>query len=134
MAQFARPDSDVTVGGWTPTPLYEKIDEATPSDADYIESATNPTSDLCEVGLSNVEDPEVSTGHVVRYRYAKNASGGNVIDLTVKLMQGAAEIASWTHNDISDTVTQAEQTLTGVQADAITDYTDLRLRFIANVP
>lgn len=134
MAQFARPDSDITIGTWTPTPLYEQIDEVTPSDADYIESAKNPANDTSEVGLSNVEDPEVSTGHIVRYRYKKDAAAGTVIDLTVKLMQGAVEIASWTHNDIGDTIVQAEQTLTGPQADSITDYTDLRLRFIANAP
>lgn len=134
MAQFARPDSDVAVGLWTPTPLYQQIDEVTPSDVDYIESAKNPVSDTCEVGLSDVEDPEVSTGHIVRYRYKKDAAGGNVIDLTVKLMQGAVEIASWTHNDIGDSIVQAEQTLTGPQADSITDYTDLRIQFIANVP
>lgn len=134
MAQFARPDSDVTIGTWTPTPLYQQIDEVTPSDVDYIESAKNPVNDTCEVDLSDVEDPEVSTGHVIRYRYKKDATGGNIIDLIVRLMQGAVEIASWTHNDIGDTIVQAEQTLTGPQADSITDYTDLRLRFIANVP
>ena len=39
--QFLRPDSDVAVGGWTPTPtspttLFDKIDEVTASDTDYI--------------------------------------------------------------------------------------------------
>jgi hypothetical protein len=41
LAQFLRPDSDISVGGWTPTPsspttLFDKIDEDTASDADYI--------------------------------------------------------------------------------------------------
>ncbi len=39
--QFLRPDSDITVGGWTPTPsspttLFDKVDEVTASDTDYI--------------------------------------------------------------------------------------------------
>jgi hypothetical protein len=39
--QSLRPDSDITVGGWTPTPsspttLFDKIDEVTASDTDYI--------------------------------------------------------------------------------------------------
>lgn len=42
--QFARPDADVAATGWTPTPsspttLYDKLDETTASDTDYI-SAT----------------------------------------------------------------------------------------------
>jgi hypothetical protein len=134
MAQFARPSSDISVGTWTPTPLYQQIDEVTPSDADYIQSALNPANDTCEVKLSAVEDPQGNTGHKVRYRYKKDASGGNQVDLTVKLMCAAVEIASWTHTDIPETITPAEQTLTGPQADAITDYSNLRLRFIANKP
>ncbi len=39
--QTLRPDSDIAVGGWTPTPsspttLFDKIDEVTASDTDYI--------------------------------------------------------------------------------------------------
>jgi hypothetical protein len=52
-------------------------------------------------------------------------------DLTVKLMQGTTVIASWTHLNVTGTWTQQNQTLTSAQANAITDYTDLRLQFIA---
>jgi hypothetical protein len=43
--QFSRPSADVAVGGWVPTPgtpttLFDKLDETTPSDTDYI-SATS---------------------------------------------------------------------------------------------
>ncbi len=42
--QFLRPDSDLVVAGWTPTPsspttLFDKIDEVTASDTDYISEA-----------------------------------------------------------------------------------------------
>ena len=42
--QYLRPDSDVTVGGWTPTPatpttLFDKLDEVLPADADFITEA-----------------------------------------------------------------------------------------------
>ena len=42
--QYLRPDSDVTVGGWTPTPttpttLFDKVDEVVPVDADFITEA-----------------------------------------------------------------------------------------------
>lgn len=136
MAQFARPDSDVAAGGWTPqggpVTLFDALNEITPDDLDFIESANNPALDTSEVGLSNVDDPAVSTGHVLRYRYAKDTAGGRQIDLTVTLLQGATTIASFNHVNISDVITQQNQTLTGPQADAITDYTDLRIEFIAD--
>jgi hypothetical protein len=52
VAQYARPSSDVTVNSWTPTPLYQQIDESTYSDSDYIQR--NATA-YCEVKLSSVE-------------------------------------------------------------------------------
>lgn len=131
MAQFGRPDSDVTVNSWTATPLWQKIDESTFSDADFI-SGDNNTNDSCEVGLSNVGDPLSSTGHVFRYRYRKSAAGGNARNITVGLYQGGTLIAEQTHNGISETFTAGSLTLTGTQADSITDYNDLRIRFTAS--
>lgn len=138
MAQFARPDSDVVDGGWKNTITasavdnYAAIDEATASDADYCYSANNPVNDELEVGLSNVTDPASSTGHVVRYRIGKEGNTNKVVDFTVRLRQGATEIAVWTHTNIAIGPTQFAQTLTSTQADSISDYTDLRLEFIAN--
>ncbi len=136
MAQFARPDSDVTTGGWTPNggpvSLFDTLNEIVIDDADFSESANNPTADLMEVGLSSIDDPVGNTGHVLRYRYQKDAAAGRQIDLTVSLLEGADVIASFVHVNIGNPwVTQA-QLLTSPQADAITDYTDLRIRFTAN--
>ena len=65
----------------------------------------------------------------MRYRYIKE--GTNTINLVVYLVQGTTTIASWTHNDIAATYTDAEQTLTSGEADSITNYSDLRVRFEA---
>lgn len=131
MAQFARPSSDVTTGAWTPTPLYAEIDESAASDADFI-SANISTNDFAEVALTDVSDPSVSTNHVVRYRYRKSASSGNSRSIQVALYQGGTLIASGTtHTPTTTTWTAGTFTLTGTEADAISDYTDLRLRFIA---
>lgn len=131
MAQFARPTSDVALGGWS-GPAFSAIDEATASDADFTTSPTAPSGSTLEVALGAVEDPQSSTGHVVRYRYQKGTSGGAQINLTVALMQGAAQIASWSHTNIANGWVTATQTLTAPQADAITNYGDLRLRFTAS--
>src|SRR6185503_17526767 len=49
--QFLRPTSDISVGLWSTTPLFNKIDEATIDDADLIVSATSPVNDTCECAL-----------------------------------------------------------------------------------
>jgi hypothetical protein len=134
MAQFARPDSEITVNSWSPstgTLIYPPIDEVTADNADYIESANNQ-SVIAEVGLSDVTDPESSTGHIFRYTYAKGASGGNARDIQVALYESTTQIAAGTnHTDISDVWATGSYTLNGTETDNITDYTDLRLRFIA---
>ncbi len=133
MAQIARPNSDVAVGSWEneggSTPLYASVDEtAANDDTDYVrchESAANP----CEVGLDTLTDPAVSSGHVVRYRYRKDAPQS--LDLTVRLLQGATTVASQAHADISTSYTDGSFTLSSGEADSITDYSDLRLEFEA---
>lgn len=72
--QFARPTSDISAGGWTPSTgadLYAMLDETVADDADYIQSATTPTNDTAELALSSVTDPAVSTGHIIRIRARK---------------------------------------------------------------
>ena len=145
MAQFGRPSADTNNdGAWTEddgtsTTIFSEIDESSADSADYIRSALAPTSDPYVTKLTTLEDPVSSSGHHVRYRYGKDASGGAQIDLTVQLRQGYTDegspgtlIKEWTHTDISDTPADADQTLSGGEADSITDYTDLYLRFVAN--
>ncbi len=142
MAQYARPDSDVTKGNWDDPNgnnndiLYDDIDEETPSDSDYIESPDDPSSESCEVGLSDVTDPESSSGHTIRVRYQAPESGGGqpaTIDFTIALMEGATERASWVEQpDPPTTWATASYTLTTGEADSIGNYANLRLRFTAN--
>jgi hypothetical protein len=126
--QLVRPISDITVGGWTTAPLWSKIDEVSADDTDFITSTGSAVADVSEVLIGSLSDPASSTGHKVRYRYQKDTGVGTV-NLTVRLMQGTTEIASWTHTNIANGWTTVEQTLTSGQADSITNYADLRLRF-----
>lgn len=144
MAQFARPSADTSIGTYTDqssgtTNIYTTIDETSPGDADYIKSVLAPSNAPYVAKLSTIEDPVSSSGHIVRYRYAKNAAGGAQIDLTVQLRQGYVSegspgtlIAQWTHANIAETFTTQSQTLSGAEADAITNYGDLYLRFVSN--
>lgn len=136
MAQFGRPATDITDGTWTTdtgsTALATAIDETSANDSDYIQSAIDPANDTVEIALGPITDPGSSAGHVFRYRIGK--TGTDPLDMTVSLRQGAStEIASWVHTNVSSTITTITQTLTGPQADAITNYADLRLRFVADV-
>lgn len=139
--QYARPDTDVTsVGTWADqagatTGLWQAIDETVPASADYVQAAAPASGDLYECSLTDVIDPALSSGHVVRYRHYKSPdAAGKQIDATVELRQGATVIASWAHTNLgalgADTDRPTAQELTAAQADAITSYPDLRLRFL----
>lgn len=144
MAQYGRPSADTSIGGYTDqlggtTNIFQKIDEAVADDADYVRSALAPSSAPYVTKFTAVEDPQSSSGHIVRYRYAKDAAGGATINLTVQLRQGYTNegspgtlIKEWTHSNIGESWTLAEQTLSSGEADSITDYSDLFLRFVAN--
>lgn len=141
--QVARPASDVSIGTWTndaggTTNLYQSIDEGTFSDADYIQSAVNPTTDLVKIRLGALVDPAVNTGHIARYRYMTDVVAGQQIDLVVRLYQadGTTVVASQSHTNIG-AVTAGNFTLSGAEADSIpsADYaTGLVLGFEATAP
>lgn len=144
MAQFGRPSTDTTREAWeeddgTTTDIFDQIDEASADDGDYIRSALVPTNDVYVTKLTGVTDPLQSSGHVVRYRYGKDTTGGAQIDLTVQLRQGYVNegspgtlIASQTHTNVAVFPVAGSFTLSGAEADSITNYSDLFLRFVAN--
>jgi len=150
MAQYAAPDADIVDGAWLDeaagnTNLFNGLPPAVPGapaagdDATYIESEANPSASACGFGLATLEDPASSTGHIMRWRRKKDASGGGQMDLTTQLrMTYVSEgsmgtlIGEKAETDVSDVVANDSYTLTGGEADTITDYADLQVRFLAN--
>ena len=134
MAQFARPSADSADGLWTDqaggTSLFGALDESVASDSDYIQSGDAPSADVVKIKLGSLTDPVSSTGHVVRYRIGKTGTG--TVNLTARLVQGTTTIAEWAHTDIAAGPTDVSQTLTGPQADSITNYADLYVEFQAD--
>jgi hypothetical protein len=143
-AVLATPDLDITNdNAWDDPPdgnnnniLYDDIDELTRNDADYVTSGPmtllGDQSETLEVGLSNVDDPQSSSGHKIRYAFKKSAPGNPQLDLTVTLLQGTTTIATTpTENNINQNFRLGEYVLSAAEADSITDYSDLRLRFNA---
>ena len=144
MAQFARPSADTFNGdGYVDqaagsSNIYTRIDEAVVDDADYIRSANNPTADVYVTKLTTVEDPSVSSGHVLRARCKKDLSNPDAMNITVQLRQGYVNegtpgtlIATLNQTGISTSFTTYEVTLSGVEADLITNYADLYIRIVA---
>ena len=138
--QILLPSTDSVDGAWTDqaggTSLAAAIDEATFDDADYIRSELNPSASGCRVKLSAGGDPHVSTGHEINWRTGK--IGSATINMTVKLYQGGGNsqgagtlIASFDRTNVASLTTYTE-TLSGGEADSITDYTDLYLEFFAD--
>lgn len=138
MAQFARPSADTVRTGWTDqaagtTNIYTTIDESVASDADYIKTATPPGTNEFETLLTTVTDPLSNTGHVMRWRRRKQpASGSNDVNITVRLLVSTTQITSQADNVIPGTFTDTSYTLSAGEADAITNYADLRLEFVAS--
>lgn len=134
MAQFARPDSDIAAASWSTAPLWSKVDDdlvASPS-GDGVEITSNAVGNntdtaVAELGLADVGDPFVSTGHVLRVRWRN--SGTQALHRNCALVQGSTVIATLTASSQTSTA-EAESTLTlsAGEADAITDYSDLRVR------
>jgi len=141
--QTLRPSADSVDGSWTDqaggTSLAAAIDETTPSDTDYIRSPLSPSAAGCRVKLAAGGDPLSSSGHIIHWRAGKDATGDETINMTVKLYQGGGDslgagtlIASFNRNNV-DAFTTYDETLSGGEADSITDYQALYLEFFATV-
>lgn len=135
MAQYGRPSSDITNNTWSTLPtggqaLFEQVNETPYSDTDYDRANGVQTM---EVKLSSVNDPSSSSGHILRLR-AKATGASGAEKWTVTLYQGATLIATAFSNT---TVTRSafnaySYTLTVAQANAITNYADLRVRIVTS--
>jgi len=135
MAQFARPDADQAAGSWTTTPLWSKVDEGSDGgdtiSSDAVGSGSATTN--ADLRLSDVTDPVLSTGHIIRARWASSSTRD--ITPTCELWLGipgtGTLIATLTGATLLDTTEVTDTyTLTGTEADNITDYTDLYLRLV----
>jgi hypothetical protein len=148
MAQFARPDADTYNGdGWTEddgdtTNMFQEIDESSPSDTDFVRSAVTPTSDAVVFRLSDVTDPVSSANHVMRVRYSADQDAQETIDFTFELRmtyvnegsQGTLIRSVSVPGITSTSWVTSTTTLSGAEADNITDYTALFIRIVANKP
>ena len=133
MAQFFRPTSDITVTNVTGT--FANIDETSASDADYISTLDN-TIVTYETRFGSRPDPLSSSGHVVRVRHAKAdtnvapSTTGSACSATFTLYEGTTLRATLGTSIALGAWTTLSYTLTTGEANAITDYGNLRVRMV----
>jgi len=134
MPQFLRPASTVSSATWSyvgPS-FHGAIAEASADDATtYVIHTVGGSVTAAEVALSPGTDPSSSSDHIVYFRSYLDivAPLAAPNELTVSLYEGATLIAEDTVSPASQTWETFSFTLAGAEADAITDYTDLRLVF-----
>ena len=129
--QVSRPVSDVDSDGAVGVPAPGEgsgiyADLAANVDTSYVQLAHEG---FVEVGMAALVDPLSGSGHTVAYRacYAAGASSGTV---TVTLYQGDTEIASW-EDELTSSFADYSHTLSSGQANSITNYAALALKFAA---
>lgn len=134
MAQFGRPDGDISVGLWSPYPsspttLFDKIDEVTPNgDTDYIYSSND--EDECEASIGSVNDPGVGTGHKIRCYAQCPLGSGQPEAMWIALVEnGTIRGQSFDITVDRNSYVMIEYTLSEAEANAIGNYANLRLRF-----
>lgn len=132
MAQFIRPESDISIGNWNGS--FADIDETSANDSDFGWSDDN-TDDVYETALGSNADPNGSGGHTVRCRISRtdggvpNDNNGSATSVLIELIQGTTIIATVRADANVGLWEDVSYTLSGAEADAITDYSDLKIRF-----
>jgi hypothetical protein len=133
MAQFLRPDSNITQTSFTNG--FAEIDEASANDSDFAYGANNTIATL-EVGLTDPpKTPNAAQTVTVRYRVAKVSSGtlsgtGGTVTVTCSVREGPSTVIA----------TDAARTTTGswveysftFNANLVSNWNALRLRFVTS--
>lgn len=144
MAQYGIPISDLSHTGWTEGAgggdgnHFDEVDDGinnggTPDDATTYwvhASGTGASGELIS-NVTALTDPVSSSGHVARSRQRKSATGGKTLDVGIAVDQGGGGLLLYeTVAAAFDTTTWTTHasTLSGGQADAITNYADLEVK------
>lgn len=129
------PDGDISKTGlWkrednSTTNLYLSIDEFPYNDSDYVWYDNTVEGRYFEVSLENPDNPSIGAGDVVIYWRARRRAGTETATIKVELREGATVRAS-DSQIITDADAEYSYTLTSGEKSSITNWNDLRLRFI----
>ena len=131
MAQISKPDADITDGGWirsdngTNTNLYQLVSDGTTT---YIYDSSFGSPSPCTLGLENLTDPSSASDHTISVSGRYQSSSSNII---FQLFEGATFRGGAT-GTLTNSFANYSYTLTSAEADAISDYTNLRIKLSAS--
>lgn len=140
-SQTLRPATDEVVdAGYTAVPpvgsgvpLASRIADPIRDDSTLIRTPNGPTGAVYECRLVAGLDPLSSTGHQIPV-VLSTGGGATSSSCVVSLRQGTdTEITAQAFTDIPDTPTLYTLTVPPEDADTITNYQDLRIRFVWTV-
>ena len=135
MTQNVPPLVDLVTNNWQASPLYEKIDEPTASDTDFITSGEDPFGDYFTVKLAPLEPP-VPGDHKLTVRLRRR--GSDDVTVVIDLLEGSSVVASKTVGPTGGVPTTSfadyELLLTQNEIDSIRSYADLSIRVTATGP
>lgn len=127
MTQFARPNSDISVGAWVTAPLHSKISDSSSATTINGSGATGATF---TVGLNAITDPISETGyelHFIARRWADLSEGS--AGFRLELLEGTTVRDTWNQLGVSRTgLTEYTRVLTAAVANSIGNHANLRLR------
>jgi hypothetical protein len=134
MSQNSRPTEDISNSGWTPmTGYYRMINEATPDDAaSVVVSGLNPQGSFFEVLLADLAWPDNRVSNIYTLTVRLQKTGSDNVPVTIALVQGITIIGATVVQPTTAFGNYGFQ-LTPAQIQAITNYTDLRLRVTAGI-
>jgi len=131
MVQIGTPDGTVSNDWSVVGAATAHAALASASDSSNIQTQTD--EDLCRVNISSLTDPEVSTGHIIKFRAQATGSGAPE-RIQVKLFEGSTERAASGNLAITrGSFAAYSYTLDATETDSIADYTDLRIEIRAAV-
>jgi hypothetical protein len=128
MVQQALPISDNTVTNYAEGSgdgdgnAFDELSVLT--DTDFWTTTNELTNNLI-MNLTSLTDPESSSNHIMRSRTRKNAAGGRQIDSRHRLLESGTQRATYTVIAIDQNFTTRTDTITGGEADSITNYGNL---------
>lgn len=135
MSQRTRPDADVSVDGWSPTPVYVHLDEPEPDDGDYV-SCTVPPSASFLVHLTAVGAPIAGPieYEAQPHRLVVRLAGSACTQATVALLNTIEGEDVWIKAQSFDLTTDfrdCELLLNYAEAARIEDYEALKVLVVA---
>lgn len=132
--EYLIPDGDVSVNSWKNelegSTLWSSIDEYPYNDSDYAYFDDAHGNEYFEISLSDPTSDSDGTGIYTIWWRAGKLQGEATVVMKMELRQGASTVIASDQQTITASFQTFEYELTQPEIDSITDFTDLRLRFI----